>query len=502
MRIVLPRTRTLARLACLLLVMAATEAGAFFYGVHQENRRLQSLALPQVAAPALGESVLVLAPHCDDETLGAGGLIRAAVRAGARVRVAFLTNGDGFPLAASRRYGKIRLTRDTYIRFAYHRQAEAIAALRELGVARDQVTFLGYPDGGLAPMWTRYWDEGRPYRSRFTRSTANPYRNSLRPNAPYCGRSVLEDVKRLLRQERPTTLVVPHPGDDHPDHWASYCYLTAALREIALEEQPGPWIGAFDHWAQRARVQTYLVHRGDWPVPQGLERDARLVPPAALVALDTEWSTLPLDAETRAAKERALWRYRSQMAVMRRFLQSFVRSDELFGALSPVALPLSPGPLVAGWPPAPNDGRLETVIADCARDTFIRDLSGSGDLQAVAALTDGRSLRLRLTARSAVSPRVRYRLRLQPLGPRDPNRVTAPLTVTFSRGKSDTPGVRCVSSGRRLEVVAPLALLGYPREILIGADTEFTRLVVDRVCWRTVRLPDPLPMISAAQHRP
>lgn len=493
-----PRLRVLVRLAGLLLAMAATEAGAFFYGVHEENRRLQSLPLPSVASPSAGESVLVLAPHCDDETLGAGGLIHAAVRSGARVRVVFLTNGDGFPLAASRRYGKLRLTRDTYLRFAYHRQSEALAALRELGVRREKVTFLGYPDGGLAPMWTRYWEPGTPYRSPFTRCTANPYSNSFRPNAPYCGRSVLEDVKTLLERECPTTIIVPHPGDDHPDHWASYCYLTAALREILLEAQPGPWYSTFGHWAQSARVQTYLVHRGDWPVPQGLRREARLVPPAALMALDTDWSTLPLDEEALSAKERALGRYRSQMAVMKRFLQSFVRRDELFGAISPGAVPLAGDRLATVWPPKDEDPRFATVIADCARDTLIRDLGGSGDLQAIGALTDGRTLRLRLLARTKLSPRVRYRLRLHPIGGQLGGPAGMPLTITFAGGRSDMPGVRCAYSGRRLEVSLPLALLGHPKEIMLGADTAFTRLVVDRVCWRAVRLPSTLPTLSAA----
>lgn len=39
-------------------------------------------------------SILVLAPHQDDETIGAGGALLLAARAGARIHVLFLTDGD------------------------------------------------------------------------------------------------------------------------------------------------------------------------------------------------------------------------------------------------------------------------------------------------------------------------------------------------------------------------------------------------------------------------
>src|SRR5258708_6499796 len=45
------------------------------------------------------DRVLVLAPHPDDESLGAGGLIQKAVAAHARVRVVIATNGEANPWA-------------------------------------------------------------------------------------------------------------------------------------------------------------------------------------------------------------------------------------------------------------------------------------------------------------------------------------------------------------------------------------------------------------------
>ncbi|WP_157448829.1 PIG-L family deacetylase [Deinococcus peraridilitoris] len=42
-------------------------------------------------------AVLLIAPHPDDETLGAGGVLQDAIARGREVWVAFVTNGDAFP---------------------------------------------------------------------------------------------------------------------------------------------------------------------------------------------------------------------------------------------------------------------------------------------------------------------------------------------------------------------------------------------------------------------
>ena len=43
------------------------------------------------------DRLLILAPHPDDESLATGGLIQRAVKAGAKVRVLFATDGDNNP---------------------------------------------------------------------------------------------------------------------------------------------------------------------------------------------------------------------------------------------------------------------------------------------------------------------------------------------------------------------------------------------------------------------
>lgn len=85
------------------------------------------------------ELLVVLAAHPDDETLGAGGLVRLAHRRGIPVHVVVATDGEGSH-PHSPTTGPAELSR--------RRRAEAEAALAALAPDAG-CTFLGLPDGGL-----------------------------------------------------------------------------------------------------------------------------------------------------------------------------------------------------------------------------------------------------------------------------------------------------------------------------------------------------------------
>lgn len=459
------KRRLLLRSTAAFLFLIATFCGRFLYGLHADNQAMQSIVLPAHTPPAPGARVLVIAPHCDDETLGAGGLIAGAARRGAPVSVVFITNGDGFPMAVSREYGRLRPRPRDYESMARRRQGEARRALARLGVPGQRIFFLGYPDRGIAELWNHYWSPDQPYTSRFTGCSVSPYGNSFHRGAVYCGRDLLVDLESLLRKERPQWLYVTHPADDHPDHWATYCFATAALEEVRDEG---------DHGAD-PEVFTYLVHHGDWPVPQGLQRGARLVPPARLAHLDTQWTTLDLTAGEEEDKEGALLCYHSQTAVMRRFLTSFIRRDELFGLLPPQEL--NPG--------GRRSGAWQTAITASPCDTLIRRLDGSSDLTAVTAVLVADTLRIRVTARMPLSPRLVYTVRLHPVGG---DEGAAPLTIPFSHLRCQEPAVTGECAGTALQIRVPLALLGRPAAVLVGADTRLGRVPIDRAGWRLLRL--------------
>ncbi len=83
-------------------------------------------------------SALVMAPHPDDETLGAGATIMRKVDAGTPVHVLVVTDGSKSPVGDP-------------IEVAALRSAELAAARAALGLTAGDVTELGYPDAELDP---------------------------------------------------------------------------------------------------------------------------------------------------------------------------------------------------------------------------------------------------------------------------------------------------------------------------------------------------------------
>ena len=291
--------------------------------------------------------LLVFAPHPDDETLGAAGLMREARLKNDDVRVVIITNGDGFRISAAQEFGELTVPPKDFVRYGYLRQTEARTALGVLGIPADHVHFLGYPDRGLMPMWVNHWAASAPVASAYTLADHSPYADAATPNAPYCGASLLQDIKQQMLAEQPTDIYVTHPNDDHPDHAAASVFVRTALQQLKAS-------GAL--WAQTAHLHYYLVHRGDWPTPQGLHEDAALLPPGPMASLDTHWTALPLSKRDTQKKYTAIKRYASQIASSSRFLYSFARRNEIFGTLGtdnrpPGLVQVPDGTDSRGWRP-------------------------------------------------------------------------------------------------------------------------------------------------------
>lgn len=83
--------------------------------------------------------VLLVAPHPDDETIAAFGLVRRLLWEGADVRILIVT--DGAASHRSRKWPPDRL--------AAQRRKETENAMRRLGIPCNAIRFLGLPDSGL-----------------------------------------------------------------------------------------------------------------------------------------------------------------------------------------------------------------------------------------------------------------------------------------------------------------------------------------------------------------
>ena len=130
--------------------------------------------------------LLILAPHCDDETLSSAGLILAAQRAGIQVKVVIATNGDGYLFATMQDFRKIYPQPADFIRLGEIRQQESLKALATLGVQPDQVIFLSYPDRGTPSLWNDHWSHNQPLSVSVQRGYQKPISDYLRSSIGLC----------------------------------------------------------------------------------------------------------------------------------------------------------------------------------------------------------------------------------------------------------------------------------------------------------------------------
>ena len=148
---------------------------------------------PLIGVPPF-RSVLVLAPHPDDESVGAGGTIRLLADEGASVVVAFATNGEATIGAP-----------DDAEEVASRRRSEATAACRLLGATPR---FLDHPDGSLSEVADQ----------------------------------LAEEVSGLVRELSPEAIFLPWFADGHPDH----ATCTEAVAGAGLDGKVELW--GFETW--------------------------------------------------------------------------------------------------------------------------------------------------------------------------------------------------------------------------------------------------------------
>jgi len=255
-------------------------------------------AAPAAAAPSLPHldaqtSLLVVAPHPDDETLCCAGVIQRVVRAGGRASVVWITSGDASELDL------LLIERSLFVKpekaraLAATRMREAREASARLGVPEAGQLFLGYPDRGVLRLLTDH--RATPYTSGATGAAAVPYRAALFPGHPYTGESL----------ER----------DSHPDHRA------AGLLTIAVSTRRG-----------LPDVRYWIVHGGEgWPSPRGLLPGVPLT--AAPRSRGLALAVFALEPAEEDRMLEALRAYDTQMRTLAPFLLAFVRSTELFASL-------------------------------------------------------------------------------------------------------------------------------------------------------------------------
>lgn len=218
------------------------------------------------------DRVLVIAPHPDDESLATGGLILAAQKAGASVRILFATNGDNNPWPQRWVEKRWRIGDEERQRWGNRRNQEARNAVESLGLTADAARFLNFPDQGI---------------------TGKLLHNN---------QETLNRLRQELTDFAPTLLVLPSPHDLHPDHNGLYVLFQLALRGLPI---PQP------------RQLHFIVHC----------RRPELVPGRI---------DLPLGEADLAIKRKAILQHHTQMVLSEKRFLAYAKPTEAYYTADPM----------------------------------------------------------------------------------------------------------------------------------------------------------------------
>lgn len=280
---------------------------------------------PQIEKFKSNDKILVLAPHPDDEAIGAAGVIQRALKAGAEVNVVCLTSGDSEQIPVIVYKKSLPNIYNLFLLLGKMRRKESIDAMSKLGLKENDIKFLGYPDSGILNILLEHWSGTEPYRNPLTQVSEVPYPECYSPGAYYEGENILKDLTSIIKKFEPTKIFVSSPIDLHSDHRALYLFLRVALWDLEGK-------------IKDPEVFTYLVHARNWPDHRGYHPENFINPPKQIIGNEITWSSLSLDNDEIKKKYESIQSYKSQVRNFPLFLVSFDGGNELFASFDNINL--------------------------------------------------------------------------------------------------------------------------------------------------------------------
>ena len=275
------------------------------------------------------ERLLILAPHPDDETLSAGGLIQQVFERGGSVRSVVVTAGDAYVEAIQADTGKRHPTRADFLNYGEKRLNESRLAADLLGKGFIHLDLFGFSDGSIYSMLVSHWLRSHPDRSDFTGYSHVPYGEAEDKGIAQDGKDLRNELVAILRDTKPTLIVFPDVMEDDSDHAGLGMFALLAINdwlEYEIGEQPRP------------RLLAYLIHWPHWPPGSDLEKPIDLSNQPLFLPNDLPLRgharvCLALSGQETLLKRDALALYKTQQRAMAPFLEAFVHTNECFTQL-------------------------------------------------------------------------------------------------------------------------------------------------------------------------
>lgn len=274
--------------------------------------------------PQKSDKILILVPHPDDEIMAAGGYIYTALKNKAKIKVVIITHGESFGYAIGRKLGNFLPISKKCLEFGQARQKEAVRSLAKLGLNKEDIVFLGFPDKGLSFLWKKNWSKDKPYCSPLLKVTLSPFKEIYEPKVTFAGEVLLSLLEKILRKFKPNIIIFPSCRDDHSDHKALFHFTQKLIRDNLAK-------------LNNLCLYSFLIHKHKlmYPLPYGFHPDKALNPPPSFKK-NTNWQKIPLDKKAILAKERAILGYETQVIAIKKRLLSFLRQNELFKKVHPI----------------------------------------------------------------------------------------------------------------------------------------------------------------------
>lgn len=429
------------------------------------------MGLDDAKIPEKDKKLLIIAPHNDDESLGTAQLIKKSLENGADVRVVVVTNGDGYTEALDIHDKKIFAKPSDYIAFGYERQGETVDAMTSLGVKKEYIYFLGYPDGGISHLWEESFYV--PYKSKYTKVDASPYKDSYTKGATYTGESLLKDLESILTTVNPDYMAYPHSNDRHPDHWAVNGFVTYALKKTGQDPE---------------KEYLYLVHRGDWPVPMTLDKNRFLLPPYKLKKSGTIWYSLDINPDEADEKEQVIRKYKSQFPTLKNLMLAFVRKNELFGIYPDVDLTRD---AVGDQDMLLSD--KNQLISDPVDDAIRLDFSKGADITGIyGGISTKNNLNLFISSEEEIGERIIYMLDIIWLKDRESSQMVIKVqgrkVETQDKKGNILKGPTASLGEKYIHIIIPKEMYEGSSSMLISGSTFRKNIRIDHTALRSVKL--------------